>query len=266
MRFEVVHIVLNMCCYVQIGCMRSVSKNRDCVSSFRGEYSSAELAYLFSDILKSEICRTVLNLFCEWKSTDEKGEGMSTMRGQGLFGTHLESLLVRRRTTCAAQDVFAKAMGSSTSNASCGGRSLHLNGCAPQERFGPVKVRRCRVRAVWLHHGAIAAPLSLVTSLTSNLMQHWWVEIETDLSDAWFVAQFTNSDLELVRCGSREEATRRGTDDVEKHITDKYSWAPTASTLSDIHIWMSNYRTDYNIASHNCQHFAEDFYRHFSLL
>ena len=85
------------------------------------------------------------------------------------------------------------------------------------------KIVSVRVRSIWLGHGAIAAPLSVVTTaLTGNQCAHYWVEIETQNGD-YYCAQFTcKKILSLRKCRSSQALIKQYVPAKNKQITDKH--------------------------------------------
>lgn len=140
--------------------------------------------------------------------------------------------------------------------------------CAPDSgEYCDLKIKKVRVRSVWLCKKGLAVPASFFTgALTLNPVTHWWVEIETVDNKVWFCAQFNKPDLKLTRHSRLSEVTEEGLNEknntAHPAITEKAIFQPNA-TMGDVYTWMQDRCTRYNVIFNNCQDFGDAFSKHF---
>lgn len=164
-------------------------------------------------------------------------------------------------------------------------------------------VTSVRVRSVWCVHGAVAAPLSLITGLVGGQScKHYWVEIVT-YKGAHYCAHFTsNRVLSLSKHRTSKQITNQFLPK-NKHIMEKcskvfdskkieyfhavayniniknkkrnrdrkslkdiydYDFAKgNLKTIGDVIDFMENCNGEYNMLFNNCQHFAMKLFKWF---
>lgn len=132
------------------------------------------------------------------------------------------------------------------------------------------KVIHVRVKAVWLIHGAVAAPFSIVTGLLSaNPITHWWVELKTK-KGSWYCAQFDKPKLTLTKCRTQNDVTEHGKraggragEDVNITVKEDCSLGDGYFTIGDVAEWMKKFGTtgEYDFILNNCQDFGKHFYK-----
>ena len=138
--------------------------------------------------------------------------------------------------------------------------------CSRSDRY--LRVKRIRVRSIWLGHGSVAAVGSAISGIaTGNPLTHWWVEIETNDPSVWFCAQFAKPDLELSKYRYRSEVTKRGCAcggrNTNCDVTNKHTYSPGHRTMGEVEDMMEgycSYNGPYNVVSNNCQDLGNYFY------
>ena len=164
----------------------------------------------------------------------------------------------------------AAPISSMISSMGSGGYHNIDSSCKSGGEYAKWKVSDCRIRAVWLGHGAWAAPLSLLTGITAAMAAtHCWVELRGQ--SEYFILQFgrglefqhvpgnstSNVDYQGKRaCGEEER---------DKEYTTKYDFnLKEKCTIEEIAEWCIKQDTQYDLVNNNCKHLAEAFHQHFT--
>ncbi|MCV6631221.1 MAG: lecithin retinol acyltransferase family protein [Flavobacteriaceae bacterium] len=130
------------------------------------------------------------------------------------------------------------------------------------------------VYSVWIGHGAIAAPGSVISGLATTFapggpssITHWWCQIQTEDPNIWYCAQFQKIDgknvLCLIRLSSKAEVNKYGETAAGRYgdeplYTCKASLQPGHKSLKmhQIYSIMAKANDKYSLVSNNCQHFC----------
>jgi hypothetical protein len=148
------------------------------------------------------------------------------------------------------------------------------------EEYSDLQVKRIRAISRFLTHGALAGPGSAITGpVFGEALTHWWVEIETNRSDVWFIAHFTGpkrkkvgSKLQIRLIQTRSESAcdwegkREGHESESCSLTVKGAYSPDYLSMSEVFSWVQEKRekSDYAMLNYNCKDFVNDFFRRFS--
>jgi hypothetical protein len=145
--------------------------------------------------------------------------------------------------------------------------------------YNYLRVKRVRVISAWLFHGAVAGPLSALSAFATMFsnagidgaksLTHWWVEIQTERSDVWFVAEHARAGIRLIQTRNKEESDRcgkpAGRENSECNLTVKFEFYPKQLFMNEVHGWVREQRKpdSYSLVENNCQDFAQHFNFHF---
>lgn len=136
-----------------------------------------------------------------------------------------------------------------------------------------LRVKTVTAKGVYLFNGFIAEPLNFLPGITGNSFEHWWLEIETENNDRWFILQFGGKNSELGRhIQLFENSSMAGTESIgsasrsgdNPTIFTINSFKPRDVTMGQIYVWASRYHGEYEILSNNCQDFANRFFLDFN--
>lgn len=99
--------------------------------------------------------------------------------------------------------------------------------------------------------------------MTGSSLTHWWVEIETDYG--WYCAQLGDQGVYLHKHSSLSEVNKCGlsfgSNDDDGNITTKKTHRPSNRTMGEVRNWVKNSNHYYNVVCHNCQDWANEFYK-----
>lgn len=155
---------------------------------------------------------------------------------------------------------------------------LHLQ--EMPEEYSDIQVKRIRAISRYLTHGAIAGLGSaLSVPLVGQALTHWWIEIETNQSDVWFVAHYTGPkrkkaggklDIRLIQTKSESDSEREGKREGHENescsLKVKDSFYPENLYVSEVFSWLQEQqeKSEYKMLGNNCKDLANDFFERFA--
>lgn len=150
------------------------------------------------------------------------------------------------------------------------GLSAHSLDLSYEAKISNLRVKTVTAKGIYLVHGALGA-LNPITGITGNAMEHWWLEIETEKSDEWYILQFggkrkdDRKHLELKRYWNRTDVDNRGKcfRDNDPDIFTLNSFQANNITMGQVYTWASDV-APYKLISHNCQDLVNQFFAHFN--
>jgi hypothetical protein len=159
--------------------------------------------------------------------------------------------------------------------------------------YGDSQLEHMRIRKVYLDHGLLSGPASVLTWMfTHNTVAHWWIQIKLKSSPKIFVAQFTgigndgnkeNIGLVLSAHDTQAEADKAGLAEAGRQKDNPsistgaeiyfdhnfYNWGYRGKrpdirfTMNDLIREMKDQETNYKLLTNNCQDFSRNILRAF---
>jgi hypothetical protein len=156
------------------------------------------------------------------------------------------------------------------------GSSLHVwagdyRDLDPKARNSNLQIKTVKAKGISLVSDSLGRAPHSIAGISNNTVEHWWIEIETQDPNIWYLLQFGGKHsnnkkyLELQSCTSKAEVDRRG--NIATNGNDLFvikSRQPSERlTIGQIYAWASTFDSTYSVMSNNCQDVVNEFWTHF---
>jgi hypothetical protein len=135
-----------------------------------------------------------------------------------------------------------------------------------------LKVKQVRAKGAYLTNGFVSECGNVISGLSGNALEHWWLEIETEQANTWYILQFGGKDenseercIELHPHSSSYAVEQAGKlTGKDRRVFELKSGIPReAMTIRDVYNWASGFDSEYCLWHNNCQDLVNKFFAHF---